>query len=341
MSMLSPVDQATSSTVVCCLELEIRDEDGRLPQGNMFPVLTHLDSGRTWRILRYARAFDGLLFRALPPGKFRLHVASPRHETVQMEIMLAAGGRERINLQLKRKPGRQPLIIDIGGADEDTLIPARHSVSRLVSCLLSDRAVLNAVEAPLDALDAIEKSERHHVRRLLCIGFPTPRRPLAQRLFWSIVDRRCRLEALLATVFANVAVTEMLNCEPAQVADEARTAVDGLDRLDIADALMMLALYSAPWKAVMSEVCRTQAGIRDVLIPAGLAHMLQPDANPAIPTRPSARGRWAGEPSDQTVLEAGPLIARIALVIAGASEAQPAYFAMFDPVIRQMREGNA
>ena len=159
-------------------------------------------------------------------------------------------------------------------------------------------------------------------------------------MFWSIVDHRCRLEALLAATFVNDAVRSALNVDAEHVASEARRAVDGLDRLDIADALMLLAMRTAPWKAVMGEVCRAQAGIRDVLIPPGLANLLTPTANPVVPRRPFAPGRWHGGGADATLLEAGPCAARLAALIAGAADGQAAYRTLFRSLLEPTREAH-
>ena len=313
------------------LELEIRDENMRLPQGNMFPVLTHAQSGRTWRILRYARRYDGLVFRDLPAGTFTLRLASSRHLTVDTQISLEPGQCLRLSIQLEPRPERPRLVFAVGDVETAILHPGDHQASRLLASLLADNAVIDAMESPLERLAGIDACARHHARRLLTVGFPAPRRPLTQRMFWSIVDHRCRLEALLAATFVNDAVRSALNVDAEHVASEARRAVDGLDRLDIADALMLLAMRTAPWKAVMGEVCRAQAGIRDVLIPPGLANLLTPTANPVVPRRPFAPGRWHGGGPDATLLEAGPCAARLATLIARAADGQAAYGTLFVP----------
>jgi hypothetical protein len=117
--------------------------------------------------------------------------------------------------------------------------------------------------------------------------------------------------------------------------------VDGLDRLDIADALMLLAQRAAPWKAVMGEVSRSLAGVHDVLIPAGLAGQLVPDPDPQVPGRPFPRGRWNGQESDRTVLDIGPQAARLAALIAGADRGRTAQAPLFGPLFGINHEAQA
>lgn len=339
MSATNLEDFGLSAVSVCALEVEVRDSSGRLPQGNVFPVLEHLASGARWRSIRYVRRFNGFAFRDLPAGQFLLRIASAHHDPVEMTFDLAAGEERRLRVDLVKNARTAPLILTFDPKDIATASSDTHLGARLLSALLLDPAMIAAIEAPLDRFGDIDGIEAHHLHRLLTLGFPRPTRPLAERLLWSIVDHRSRLELVLRALFLNAAVVEVLDCDPAQVPREARIAVDSLDRLDIADALMILALRIAPWKSVMGEVCRSQAGIRDVLIPAGLGEMLVPDPDPVLPVRSFARGRWSGGPHDQTATEAGPLLARLVLVIAGAQEGQLAQNALFGPLLANVMQG--
>jgi len=168
MEALGTVSAVRENVATLCLR--VLDASGKPPQGNVFVSLTHVESGREWRTLRWQRSQQGFLFARLPfgtysykawtsplhrvQGQVELHEAGSRHELVELGDT-PSSELLKLDVSARIAPWRAELAqcgLDAALADSAAANLAPGRAGRLLAELLADPVVVAAATQPLDAL---------------------------------------------------------------------------------------------------------------------------------------------------------------------------------------------